>query len=354
MNWWPFQNTKRRRPRQNTRFRHRSSDRDSKLAVKVPRSRKEMRQAREQRVRKLLIWCGIGAVVIGAGFWAKAQWQRVFHANPEFAVGEFEYKTNGGIKLKEALSAAGLRPDMNLMDADLAGVREKLLSLPRVKTVKVERRLPARLAIEIEERLPVARLTSPAKLGQGIFIDSSGIVIKCDERREYNALPTINDTELSVVTFGARVDSRATLAALELLEKFRSRHLPAHSLVNVIYAPNSWTLNLETDTGSVFQFNTSGIDAQLDRLAFILAKTSERGISVASVNLQMQRNVPVVYDQRIAEAPPAPPAPGTATPLEAIKPRTQRVSAPAGTPARSAPASSREKRDIGIITRGGA
>ncbi len=356
MNWWPFENTKRRRPRQNTRFRHRTGERDSKLAVKVQRSRREIRQVHEQRFRKLLTWSVTGALLLGAVFWVHAQWLRVFHLNPEFAVGDFEFKTNGGLTWKQAAATAGLRKDMNLMEADLAAIREKLLNLPRVKAVSIERRLPGRLAIEIGERLPVAGLTSRANsLGREkrIFLDGTGVAFKCEEYlRQYAALPVIDDSSMSFVNFGQEVESPATVAALELLEKFHSRGMTSAFTVSTIYAPNEWTLNVEAASGTVYTFNTQRLDSQLDRLAFILGKTTERGIALSSVNLQMKRNVPVVYDNRTTAAAPVS-EPAKAVPLRPAPARTQRVSAPAAAPVRTVPASPREKKDIKLITRGG-
>jgi cell division septal protein FtsQ len=360
MKWWPFQNKRGRRPRQNTRFRERRSGagRDSKLAVQVPRSSREMRQLRQVRMKKLLLWAGIAAAVVAVAWWGHSQWRRVFQENPEYAVGEIEFKTNGGISRKQAAAAAGLRPGMNLMQADLAEIREKLAALPRVKSVRVERRLPGRLTIEMEERLPVAWLTSRANsMGRDkrIFIDSTGVAFKCEEfLRQYTVLPVIDDSALALINFGQRVESPAALAALEVLEKLRTRRLPERCTVSTIYAPNAWTLNVETEAGALFTFHTQKLDEQLDRLAFIMSQAAEYRRSVATVNLQMQRNVPVTFFPAVAAAPAAPPAPGTAVPLEpAPRVRTQPVSAPARAPARTVPAApERDKRDIEIILRG--
>jgi cell division septal protein FtsQ len=361
MKWWPFQNKRGRRPRQNTRFRERRpASRDSKLAVQVPRSRREMRQVRQARLRLFCIIGGVAVALVAAGLWVHSQWQRVFHANPDFAVGDFEFKTNGGITRKQAASTAGLRSDMNLMDADIAGIREKLMALPRVKSVAVERRLPGRLYIEVEERLPVAWLTSRAyNMGRDkrVFIDSTGVAFKCEEfLRQYTVLPVIDDSSLAVINFGQRVESPAALAALEVLEKLRTRRLPVPCSVSTIYAPNAWTLNVETEAGALLTFHTSALEEQMDRLAFIMKQAAEYKRSIATVNLQMQRNVPVTFFNTVAATPPPPPAPvpGTAVPLEpAPRVRTQRVSAPATAPARAVPAApSRERRDIETILRG--
>ena len=141
------------RQRENARFRNRTGD--SRLAVNVPMSRKEMRQRRQMRTRQLLRWGGAGLGVLALGIYAQSLWKQSFRGNPEFSVGRFEFHSNGGIAAQQAAAAAGVRTGMNLMEVDLSGVRTRLMALPRVKEVKVERRLPDRIAIELTERLPV-------------------------------------------------------------------------------------------------------------------------------------------------------------------------------------------------------
>src|SRR5436190_11926866 len=139
-----FLHRKRSRRKENTRFRNREGD--ACLAVKVPMSRKEMRQRRKTRTLSLVRWGGLSLAAVAGLIYARSVWKQAFRSNPEFAVGRFEYHTNGGIPAQQAAAVAGLRSDMNLMEVDLNSLRSRLLTLPRVKDVSIARRLPDRFS----------------------------------------------------------------------------------------------------------------------------------------------------------------------------------------------------------------
>lgn len=364
---WPFGRKPKRK--ENARFRNRK--RESVLAVEVPLSRKEIRMRREARTKSLVRWSLVGCAAVITGLYVRSVWRSSLQSNPQFAVSHFEFQTNGGISAKEAAATAGLRTDMNVMDVDLTQVRERLLALPRVKAVNVTRRLPDQLAIEMEERLPVAWLTSVAHgidQKSRLFVDRDGVAIKCDEvLREYLTLPVINAADQPVITLGREVASPALKEALALLEQIRTRDWSVPCSVSRIDIPNSWTLTAEMESGAIFTFRPGDLDRQMDRLEFILAKTRSAGRSVASINLQMQRNVPVrFFDEAapVAEVVPetagastAAPAAGSRnvgyTPAAAPAPRgSARPAAPAR-PAKSSTAPPRrEDDDIQSILRG--
>lgn len=349
----------RRHDKQNMRFRTRRGN--SRLAVNVPVSRKELRMLRRARTMAFLRWAGVAAAVLALLLYARTQWSREFRSNSDFAVGRFEFHSNGGIAAQQAAAAAGLRGDMNVMGLDLASIRSRLMELPRVKGVNVQRRLPDRLSIELEERLPVAWITSVnngIEQRNRIFVDNAGVAFKCEELlREYMALPVINCAVLPVVTLGHDVECEAVKSSLALLSEWSTRRWAVPCTVNRIDIPNAWTLTAEMDSGAAFTFHPDQLGVQLDRLAYILEKTRGRNLSVATVNLQMQRNVPVTFFEHVSSSAERMHEPGTAMVVEPTvvsappaKIRAKAVSAPVR-PARPAPAA-RQQADIQTILRG--
>jgi len=306
--------------RKNNRRRGRS---DTRLAVNVPLSRKEQRMRRHARNVRLARWSGIAVALLVMGIYARSLWAQSFQGNAAFAVGQFEYKTNGGISAREVAAAAGLRPDMNLMEVDIAAIRTRLMELPRVKNVEIERRLPDKLAVTLTERLPVARIISVLKdrvvnveQRHGLFVDRDGMAFKCEELlREFVGLPVINAVGQSSITVGEEVPSPGVKVALALLEQFRTRTWDAPCSVRGIEILNDWTISVEMETGAQFVFHPFGTERQLDRLAYILAKCRAAKKSVASVNLQLERNVPVRFFEHIAPEVRRGPLPGEAVPL---------------------------------------
>lgn len=352
----PFRS--RNRPKGSARSGRRA---DSRLAVNVPMSRKEMRLRRKNRTRRLVRGSLVAVGVMAVCLYARSLWRQSFRGNPEFSVGRIEFHSNGGIVLQQAAAAAGIRTGMNLMELDLYDARARLMALPRVKDVKVERRLPDRIAIELTERLPVAWITSDAHnidRKSRLFVDRDGVAFKCEELlREYMTLPVIDAADQPVVTLGQPVDSAPIATALALLEEMRSREWSVPCSVSRIDIPNAWTLVAEMESGPVFTFHPEQIPRQLDRLEFILAKTRAAGRSVQTVNLQMQRNVPVRFFDTMAEADPPAAAPGAAVPLTEMRdvsfsrPGKPRAKAAPVRPAQPAPAA-RQEQDIQTILRG--
>jgi hypothetical protein len=318
----------------------------------------------------MMRWGGAVLAAIGVLVYARSIWKQAFRTNPEFAVGRFEYHTNGGIPAQQAAAAAGLRSDMNLMEVDLSALRSRLMALPRVKDVSIVRRLPDHFSINIEERLPVAWITSvsPDRQLEGgnisrerrLFLDKDGVVFKCEEHlNEYMMLPVINAMDERVLTIGRELASPPVKAALSLLDLMSARTWPTDCSVDTIEIPNAWTLTAGMESGAVYTFHPAKIESQLDRLAFILRTAGASRLNVATANLQVQRNVPVTFFPQVAAVREPAAAPGTAIPLA----RPENVSFNQGAPSRvKNPAersrsgkpvpASRQEQDIKSILRG--
>lgn len=74
----------------------------------------------------------------------------------------------------EVLAASGLKDDDNLFTLDAAGVRERLLAHPRIRTARVERRLPGEVVITISERPAAAVLVIN---GEFYKVAADGIIL---------------------------------------------------------------------------------------------------------------------------------------------------------------------------------
>ena len=54
----------------------------------------------------LLRWGGAAVGILTLLLYARSLWGKAFRNNPEFAVGRFEYHSNGGIPARQAAMAA--------------------------------------------------------------------------------------------------------------------------------------------------------------------------------------------------------------------------------------------------------
>jgi len=113
----------------------------------------------------------------------------------------------------------GLRKGANLATIDFdERRRETLARIPNLRAIMVTRRLPARVEIVAEERIPVARLDflHAGRKQSGKVVDTEGMVFMC--QRGTASLPVIREAAAPGTPPGKRLGGRAT-AALRLVER---------------------------------------------------------------------------------------------------------------------------------------
>lgn len=348
-----------RRQKGNRRFRTRkggSGDGEHQLPLEVPPSRKEVSMRRRRVTLQVLKWAGLS----GACFWLIAEggelWRHAFHHSGDYAVGQFELVTNGVITVPQVVAVTGLRPDQNITEIDLGEIRGKLMELPRVSRADVERRLPNHLSIRLEERRPVAWLAC-AKQGlrafdsRGLMLDSEGVAFPCGlVREDYGSLPVINCPDVSAVTPGRQVPLEVVVRALDLAQRLRRKTWSSPMALEQINIENDFTLVAQMNTDAVLTFLPTGLDRQLARLDAILQKTAAAGRRVATVNLQLDRNVPVTLQEATASAAVAPPGPAgkPGNPTNGNN-ANSRAASPQGGAKRTTPVSANEEESRGVI-----
>jgi len=235
--------------------------------------------------------------------------------------------TNGVTTVPQVSAVTGLRPDQNITDLDLGQIRQKLLTLPRVRKADVERRLPNHLSIQLDERRPAAWLAcAKQKLSafssSGLLMDGEGVIFPAGVMlNEYMNLPVIHFEDLAAVTPGRVVESPLVLRALELVSLMRRQPWAQPMVVEQIEVKNRFTMVAQMDTDALFTFHPDHLEKQIARLNAILNKVGQSTPRVSSVNLQLERNIPVTF----FETPPA------------MAPRSATKSNP-GPPPRRAPA----------------
>ena len=114
----------------------------------------------------------------------------------------------------------GLRVGANLALIDFSAKREELLAkVPNLREVRISRRLPDKVIISTDERVPVARMGLKGKGSvTGRVVDTEGMVFVW--QRGTQTLPTIRETQSPGTQKGQRIAGR-TLAALRFLEACR-------------------------------------------------------------------------------------------------------------------------------------
>lgn len=126
----------------------------------------------------------------------------------------------------------GLKNGANLALIDFDERRKAILEkIPNLKAVSIARRMPDKVAIVTEERVPIARLDiRGSRSASGKVADSEGVVFMC--QRGTRLLPVVREPVAPGTQPGRRLQGRAR-AALELIETCRDGELQELGILEV-------------------------------------------------------------------------------------------------------------------------
>jgi cell division septal protein FtsQ len=294
------------------------------------------------------------AIYIGGRVAAK----RFFLDNPDYKLSNIEVQTDGTLQREQILSVGEIREGENIFRVNLARVHERLQELPQVDEVEIIRKLPSELDIRIVERKPVAWITSENQIADpfasdaAFLVDARGVLMK--EKKllpEYLGLPLILGCASESLEAGKTVGSPEAKAALELLRQSTRSFMQTRFQIREINVSKGYCLVVTDKNHSKVTFGFDNLDAQLQRLEQFLIYSEDAHRELATVNLLVQRNIPVTFQKspaevinetikpeespRVMKAVPVNAAPKAAT----AKPRPKSTPAPAhSVPPRPTPA----------------
>ena len=277
------------------------------LDVKV-RSRKAV----QHRNRRLLVVFSkialvillAGGLYVGARFAAK----RFFIDNPDYKLSNIEVQTDGTLQRDQILNVAGLREGESIFQVNLARVHERLQELPQVDEVEVVRKLPAEIDIRIVERKPIGWITSEKQIADpfasdaAFLVDARGVLMK--EKKllpEYLGLPLILGCVSESLEAGKIVESPEARAALELLRLSTRSFMQTRFQIREIDVSKGYCLVVTDKNHSRVTFGFDNLDTQLQRLEQFLIYSDDAHRELATVNLLVQRNIPVTFAKSPAE-----------------------------------------------------
>ena len=264
------------------------------------------RTATQQRNRHVLIVFSQLALVIGLGvalyLGGREGARRFFFENPDYQLSTIEVQTDGTLQREQILKVADLREGENIFSVNLGRVHDRLQQLPQIDEVQVERKLPAEIDIHVVERKPVAWITDEKQMADpfasdaAFLVDGRGVLMK--EKKllpEYLGLPLILGCASESLEAGKVIESFEAKAALELLRLSTRSFMQTRFQIREIDVSKGYCL-LVTDKNHVcVTFGFDKLDAQLQRLEQFLIYSDDSKRDLATVNLLVQRNIPVTF-----------------------------------------------------------
>jgi len=277
------------------------------LDVKV-RSHKAV-QHRNHRVMVIASKVLLSALVCGSLFFGiRYGAKRLFFENPDYRLAKIEVQTDGTLQREQILTTAELKEGENIFNVNLGRVRDLLLQLPQVDEVQVVRKMPGEIDIQIVERKPVAWITperemsNPFSSEEAFLVDARGVLMR--EKKllpEYLGLPVISGCANESLEAGTKVASFEVKAALELLRLSTRSFMQTRFQVREIDVSRGYCLLVTDKNRTRVTFGFDNLDAQLLRLEQFLVFSDDAKRELETVNLLVQRNIPVTFAKTAAE-----------------------------------------------------
>ncbi|MEM0897069.1 MAG: FtsQ-type POTRA domain-containing protein [Verrucomicrobiota bacterium] len=228
--------------------------------------------------------------------------------NPEYRLKLIAYETDGVLSRQRVLDYLELETGGKLLEIDMPALREKLLAKPEIKSAQLQRDLPDKITISVNERSPIAWLACrsrgvvPKTVSRedlkirGLMVDETGIILECRRLMpRYVALPVIKLRDLGETTPGRRIQPAEAMSAVDLI-KACDEALYLDSLkVREIELATEYSLLASFNSGAEVTFGMSQLEKQVEDFRLIHQDSLKKGRRLGSVNLLMKKNIPVRF-----------------------------------------------------------
>ena len=298
---------RRGRPRNQRASNQRQRRQQHLLDVKV-----RSRSATQHRNRRIVVWLSkimlVFAIGISLYFGVRGGARRFFFENPDYEIKLINVQTDGTLQRDQVLNMARLHEGENVFRVNLAQIRDRLQDLPQVDEVQVIRKLPSEVDIKILERKPIAwiskekEISDPFVSDAAFLVDARGVLMK--EKKllpEYLGLPLISGCSSESLEPGNTIESVEANAALELLRLSTGSFMQTRFQIRQIDISKGYCLQVTDKNRARVSFGFEQLDQQLKRLEQFLVYCDDTKQELATVNLLVQRNIPVTFAKPASE-----------------------------------------------------
>ena len=248
------------------------------------------------------------ALIVGLFLGVRFGAKRLFFENPDYRLSQIEVQTDGTLQREQILKAADLHEGENIFSVNLARVQERLQQLPQADEVQVVRKVPGEVDIRVTERKPVAWITSDKQISDpfasevAFLVDARGVLMK--EKKllpEYLGLPLITGCTSESLEAGKIVGSFEAKAALDLLRLSTRSFMQTRFQIREIDVSKGYCLLVSDKNHTRVTFGFDNLEAQLQRLEQFLVYADDSKQELGTVNLLVQRNIPVTFAKNSVE-----------------------------------------------------
>lgn len=233
--------------------------------------------------------------------------RRLFFDNPDYTLKTIEFQTDGTLQREQILKAADLHEGENIFRINLGRLHDVIQQLPQTDEVQVMRKLPSEIDIRVVERKPIAWITGEKEISDpfasdsAFLVDARGVLMK--EKKllpEYLGLPVILGCSSESFDVGKVVESPQAWKALELLQLSSRSFLQMRFQIREIDVSEGYRLLVTDKNHSRVTFGYNDLETQLRRLEQFLVYCDDSKQELATLNLLVQRNIPVTFAPKAA------------------------------------------------------
>mgnify|MGYP001283593530 CR=1 FL=1 len=243
-----------------------------RLSPAVLAARKRLRRRRRRAVLTILLL----VLLVMGGF--------AVYQSDYFLVERIEIHGLNKITAEEVKQVSGIESQMLIWRVQSGELERKIKSqLPRVDSVKVTKRLPDLVAIQLVERIDAALLPHPD--GGWLVIDATGMPIDFVDQYPGNNLPIINGLKLqNDVPLGRPMNVKGLDTVMLVVNSFARNGAPIVS--EIIYDEHD-SVTIFTQAGLPVYFGSDGSwDLKVQALLGILEDLRARNAQARYIDLR--------------------------------------------------------------------
>ncbi len=159
-----------------------------------------------------------------------------FYVAPSLVIKKIEISADTALGMSDSdiIRITGLSENSNYFDVKSSLVRQKLLSVPSIKSVAVRKVFPSKLFITIQERIPVGVCFVQSAGGLvPVAVDDEGVLFPVHQHFDTDSFPVLSGVDVPFMKRGARLPL-PLCSFLEDLDTIRNRSPELYSLISEI------------------------------------------------------------------------------------------------------------------------
>ena len=221
---------------------------------------------KKKRVKRIIKWTSLALIIIAGAIFA--------FASPLFNITQIEVINTNLLSKDKVISLSGIKKDQNIFRFLKSDVIKKIKEDPYVQDVKINRQLPNKVQIDIEER---QRNFSLEFLNGYAYINNQGYILEISQDKLN--LPVIKgaSTEEKNITPGKRLEQKdleKLEVAIKIMTIAKENELDEKVTSIDISNKNEYILYLESEKKTVYLGNQENLTTKMLYTKKIIEKES--------------------------------------------------------------------------------